>query len=1036
LKILNCLLIYFLILVITNTAFSYEPESHEEISGVAFEKSILGRDRSFITELGIESIDQEFPNINNVNHTIIDLIKFGSSHEDVGPPFKGCTPFSPICLPERVLNHFLDPQDENERPLTVFGFTPGEKSTDWILEDNEEYIDQQYSVSDAMQYYYNAISLTDEENRYSNYGLLFQSVGHLMHHMQDMAQPEHVRNDPHVPFLFDLSLYEHETLERDLGQVLSILNKGSSLNIANFRSIRELWNTNGVNLGIGIADYSSNNFISANTNFYANMNSGIEILMNHDDYLLPQGNNFIYWTMGDNPDAQAIPGILCDTTPSESGLNYQRIYYQNTVINQYEIDVENEIGQETNAFAATKGIFALNTVGNESYPLTIDKNTVYCANEFLLPQAVTYSATATDYFFRGRFQLESISESGGTISITVKNISLGDYTMDDSLDATRTNEFEVFYDSTDGTRKPVSNLTNADLNLLPSSDLPFDASITLDFDLPADVDYGKQNPFILLFKGVIKRTTTPVTEEEGIAALSFTNKLHGQFLITPNFIPTGGVQGAYLVSFNNGHWEAEHDISKQAGNIDWKGSYVNGQPTIVLSWEGELSKYSPRESSTTLPFGEKRTDTIYQNGQVHDYAPCNVLGAAIREDTSNNQYTVVICEWNKGSEIRAYERPVDGSQSNQLYDPQTSPNGWQELASLQNAYIVSPSWAFNGNGTEAQALLKIDNSPLLPSTFLNRYKFEFNELGSTFTDLGHDPTDIQSENLCILNCTSLDDPVSDPCTNSSSYIYDRTDTSENENSTLVAIDYNNNQEILLFRDDEYSRQRISNGTVRSLPFVNTRSHSSSIVSLEKYQSTNSSIFSLEHEEIINYSSDQGIGNLSITSETIERSLIHIDLRHNYEIYRQVFTENIEDRPLIPGDDIVTQNFNSSARLVVSSNQNLFNTNYIFNQNVINSQTVGGSIRRGALPVPLIQACNNNPGIGYLHSEYPAPSSNFRTIYTATDTFGNVAFSVSYDEQDSNGNLISVGLHKIGNRDLNDLFPGAPDDASYEIRLIK
>src|SRR5690606_6807050 len=123
----------------------------------------------------------------------------------------------------------------NDLPINFLGLSLGLTiaSPDWILESDgsigrDHYADeeQKYSYSDARQYFYEA--LTDENNlsRSFSWGKTFRSLGQVIHHIQDMAQPQHVRNDAHIdrqyfnfigvdyrnPF-YDLSLYEVLTLE-------------------------------------------------------------------------------------------------------------------------------------------------------------------------------------------------------------------------------------------------------------------------------------------------------------------------------------------------------------------------------------------------------------------------------------------------------------------------------------------------------------------------------------------------------------------------------------------------------------------------------------------------------------------------------------------------------------------------------------------------------------------------------------------------------------------------------------------------------
>ena len=93
----------------------------------------------------------------------------------------------------RFLNHFYDPI--YNRPLTVLGIAAGERSPDWALEDNTDFGKQEFSLRHAREYLYKALTLPTKPERDKHFGLTFQTLGQVIHHVQDMAQPQHVRND-------------------------------------------------------------------------------------------------------------------------------------------------------------------------------------------------------------------------------------------------------------------------------------------------------------------------------------------------------------------------------------------------------------------------------------------------------------------------------------------------------------------------------------------------------------------------------------------------------------------------------------------------------------------------------------------------------------------------------------------------------------------------------------------------------------------------------------------------------------------------
>ena len=236
--------------------WAYEVNTHSEMSRAAFQVSVLNNDPQRLSSLGISSKDG-FPNsrIPDKKWRIIDLFAMGANFED------GFTPCD-----ARPRNHFFDPI--YNRGLNVGGIS-GQRSPDWALEDIGVTAEQEFSLRDARDHFYKALTLPTQKERDRHFGLTFQTLGQVIHHLQDMAQPQHVRNDLHINFgecwlknIFGLaenpSLYEQYTK----------VNTGS-LPYTGYRSLlfatpRRFWTTGD---GRGMADFTNANFVSAGTNY-------------------------------------------------------------------------------------------------------------------------------------------------------------------------------------------------------------------------------------------------------------------------------------------------------------------------------------------------------------------------------------------------------------------------------------------------------------------------------------------------------------------------------------------------------------------------------------------------------------------------------------------------------------------------------------------------------------------------------------------------------------------------------------------------
>lgn len=120
----------------------------------------------------------------------------------------------------RPIQHFFNPQVTCETSACNGLFGKITASPDWVFEHAAKWghgaisspLDNQlFSYHDARRYQACALfpardgscdvpghpTVDDLARRRANAGYLFQSLGHIVHHIQDMAQPQHVRLDSH-----------------------------------------------------------------------------------------------------------------------------------------------------------------------------------------------------------------------------------------------------------------------------------------------------------------------------------------------------------------------------------------------------------------------------------------------------------------------------------------------------------------------------------------------------------------------------------------------------------------------------------------------------------------------------------------------------------------------------------------------------------------------------------------------------------------------------------------------------------------------
>lgn len=426
---------------------AYEQPTHFFLTEQAFNRSLMqqipfqyglgafgiNNDFSFsfveypIPDSIVKSLTKSGLQIEEPSANLMEFVMAGSWYEDDG---------------SRPLNHFFNPVNNTRLAIPkLVAFIEGGNfsSPDWALEDFGSVNGQNYSFADARQYYWSALKATDATTRNQNFGMLFQSLGQVLHHLEDMAQPQHSRAEAHcnsiwgcaVPGVlfnqFHPSVYESYLLActfdqfqisqgRPLPRVPtpgcpSILNVSvypigafdfndplnGAANIAAFPLPRHFWTNsipaaidggsgtgaNGGTPGNGIAEYSNSGFIGARTNFKGSLTN----ILPADAALLPlpNGNNAqITSSNPSNPVSQDDPPFFMQ-------------FIQTPVIDvlQHKSD--------DNVRTSTFSLFTLDTT-QASLPVVFGYNrfNATAAANLLLPRAVGYSAGLLNYFFRGQ----------------------------------------------------------------------------------------------------------------------------------------------------------------------------------------------------------------------------------------------------------------------------------------------------------------------------------------------------------------------------------------------------------------------------------------------------------------------------------------------------------------------------------------------------------------------------------------------------------------------------------------------------------
>ncbi len=418
---------------------------------------------------------------------IIEQLTDGSEYEDYNIPQGGS--FLPQC---RAVNHFhnpLLPWDQSymtDQPWWVnewcWDWKPIYSNITWATSYLSPPPDgarvpftysssySPYTWDRARDYYYKALTLTTEEDREIYFAWTFQTVGHVIHLLEDMAVPAHTRNDFQSHYIrnnnsfFDrIQPFEHYV------KMNPQLVATASPSITDFPSfinprLTDFWDTNSYNgsnpstfNNIGLAEFT-------NANYFSDYTIPINNPTPEHTFPYPYTNDISYQIC----PQEVMPGILQKYISRKNG-------------QPCPLPTNGEAIDHFAAVGLLSGYPDPNTI---SY-IWLDDNVHNTYASQLIPRAVGYSAGLLNYFFRGELNMEEDTDTGSGYVI-VNN-------TEEDMEGT----FEIYYDDVNDNRKPVSQgIYNFSLNALSSGN---NKSSNIDFTLPEDAK--EPDKYMLVFKG-------------------------------------------------------------------------------------------------------------------------------------------------------------------------------------------------------------------------------------------------------------------------------------------------------------------------------------------------------------------------------------------------------------------------------------------------------------------------------------------------------------------------------------------------------
>lgn len=435
------------------SCLAYKPEMHQAFTFWASRNSQI---EQRILDLGSEfsssslaykklkplhrtpPIDTDFEDATGIYR---DVLMFGALWEDDKPT---------SAAQARPLNHFFDPQNNRaltvEAPFLIGGEYPvippgliGMQSPDWILEDIGDvnpnfavvpYLPfgaQDFSYFDARRYFLMSLTAPSIATRHENIQKMYQSLGHVLHHIQDMGQPQHVRNDLHCDACekFHVNFNDesqYEILTGSRGNIDRIIDKGFlNKDVYPFSTSpvvldlpRQYW-ISGTSSKWGMAEHTSENFITTESGYLSKTyvspspSYAIQNASQNAKYPKPSAQGLTVSTpikLRDLIGQTILP--IDDKDLLEEIVGDATVYFVGkTITDPYPGRAAYDLH---NPRHATLGFFSYST-GSPSD--TLLHKGVFTENhfnyeskvKFLFPRITAFSSGLLDYFFRGSIEL-------------------------------------------------------------------------------------------------------------------------------------------------------------------------------------------------------------------------------------------------------------------------------------------------------------------------------------------------------------------------------------------------------------------------------------------------------------------------------------------------------------------------------------------------------------------------------------------------------------------------------------------------------
>lgn len=438
------LLLFILVgFVFNRIALSWNDDTtHMQLSEFAADNSVLSKGKGdYLKNLGF--VDGLTTNLKwGTEKTVKKWLAEGALLEDAGAYWQAGFNYA------RYNNHFHNPL----QPWSSAGLTDGVPFTTksavlWAQAGGYQsaFPEGDQSWNTIRNLYLLALTSATDSERQATFAKTFKGLGHQLHLIEDMAQPDHVRNDSHIwdslagknpvhgSFFFETWAKGKSALINTLAANPVFPTVPFNVSYDNFVPVTQLIDTKqysqsktpSVSLAQGLAEYTNANFFSDDTIFAA------EKYSEGDKHYFP-------YPKKSSTNLQAY---------EDNSMLPKEIWAEDTVKDVAFYISKDKDGESIDYFVRSS--YLTNHVKDENdktlYYRTFYRDEV-CHEDYakkLIPRAVGYSAGLLNYFFRGKLDLVE----DGT-DYRIQNSSDEDIAGDIS-------SFKLFYDDDNGNRNEI-----------------------------------------------------------------------------------------------------------------------------------------------------------------------------------------------------------------------------------------------------------------------------------------------------------------------------------------------------------------------------------------------------------------------------------------------------------------------------------------------------------------------------------------------------------------------------------------------------